>query len=218
MGICKNKIIITLQLKLKLFFYNRFKHISIQCGTNCNISNFKLQSCGKGNKIILGDNVYLRDVTISIFGNNNHIAIHSNNNLSNIRFAMEDDDNEIEIGRHNFIGNGSLLAALEGTKIKIGSDCMIASPCEIRTSDSHSILDSDGNRINYAKDITIDDHVWIGMGCLILKGAHVPSDCVVAAKSIVCAAASLKKGTLLGGGPAKVLRENINWNHKRLKQ
>ena len=131
---------------------------------------------------------------------------------------MEDDDNEIEIGRHNFIGTGSLLAALEGTKIKIGSDCMIASPCEIRTSDSHSILDSDGNRINYAKDITIDDHVWIGMGCLILKGAHVPSDCVVAAKSIVCAAASFKKGTLLGGVPAKVLRENINWNHKRLKQ
>lgn len=32
---------------------------------------------------------------------------------------------------------------------------MIASPCEIRTSDSHSLLDSDGRRINYAKDIVI---------------------------------------------------------------
>lgn len=130
---------------------------------------------------------------------------------------MEDDDNKIEIGEHNYIGSDCLLAALEGTRILIGSNCMIASPCEIRTSDSHSLLDSDGRRINYAKDIIIGDHIWIGMGCLILKGAYIPEDCVVAAKSVVCSMENVNKGSLLGGIPARILKENINWNHKRIK-
>ena len=126
-------------------------------------------------------------------------------------------DNKIEIGEHNYIGNDCLLAALEGTRISIGSNCMIASPCEIRTSDSHSLLDSDGRRINYAKDIVLGGHVWIGMGCLILKGAYIPENCVVAAKSVVCSMKNVNKGSLLGGTPARILKENINWNHKRIK-
>ena len=217
MDICKNKIAKRLKLKFLLFFYNHFKHISIKCGDDCEISHLKLASCGNGNSVILGDGVKLKDVTISVFGNQNQLIIHSNNNISKVRFVMEDDDNKIEIGEHNYIGSDCLLAALEGTTISIGSNCMIASPCEIRTSDSHSLLDSDGQRINYAKDIVLGGHVWIGMGCLILKGAYIPEDCVVAAKSVVCSMENVNKGSLLGGTPARILKENINWNHKRIK-
>lgn len=217
MDFCKNKIVKKLKLKFKLLFYNHFKHISIKCGDDCEISHLSLASCGNGNSIILGDGVKLKDVTISIFGNQNQLIIHSNNIISKVRFVMEDEGNKIEIGKHNFIGSNSLLAALEGTTISIGSNCMIASPCEIRTSDSHSLLDSDGQRINYAKDIIIGDHIWIGMGCLILKGAYIPEDCVVAAKSVVCSMKNVNKGSLLGGIPARILKENINWNHKRIK-
>ena len=60
-------------------------------------------------------------------------------------------------------------------------------------------------------------HVWIGMGCLILKGAYIPEDCIVAAKSVVCSMKNVNKGSLLGGIPARILKENINWNHKRIK-
>ena len=217
MDFCKNKIVKKLKLKFMLLFYNHFKHISFMCGDNCEISHLSLASCGNGNSIILGDGIKLKDVTISIFGNQNQLIIHSNNNISKVRFVMEDDGNKIEIGKHNFIGSDSLLAALEGTTISIGSNCMIASPCEIRTSDSHSLLDSDGRRINYAKDIVLGGHVWIGMGCLILKGAYIPENCVVAAKSVVCSMKNVNKGSLLGGTPARILKENINWNHKRIK-
>lgn len=206
-----------LWLRLQLLFYNRLKHITISCGEGCRISKLHLASCGTDNVIILGNHVQLHHITISIFGSHNRIVIRDNNHLDSLRMAMEDDGNEIEIGKHNFIGSGSLVAALEGTKIMIGDDCMIASPCEIRTSDSHSLLDADGKRINYAKDIILGGHVWVGMGCLILKGAVVPKDCVVAAKSAVCALKNVKEGSLLGGTPARVLKENINWNHKRIK-
>ena len=201
-----------------MLFYNRLKHIAITCGEGCKISKFRLASCGKNNTIVLGDNVVLENVTISIFGNDNHIIIKDNNHFCGIRFAMEDDGNRIEIGKHNFIGCGNLLAALEGTNIVIGDDCMIASTCEIRTSDSHSLLDENGKRINYAQDIFLGGHVWIGMGCLVLKGANIPQDCVVAAKSVVCKTReNVKEGSLLGGTPARVLKEKISWSHKRVK-
>ena len=154
-----------LWLKLQMLFYNRLKHIAITCGEGCKISKFRLASCGKNNTIVLGDNVVLENVTISIFGNDNHIIIKDNNHFCGIRFAMEDDGNRIEIGKHNFIGCGNLLAALEGTNIVIGDDCMIASTCEIRTSDSHSLLDENGKRINYAQDIFLGGARldWYGM-------------------------------------------------------
>ena len=50
------------------------------------------------------------------------------------------------------------------------------------------------------------------------KGAHIPQDCIVAAKSVVCAMKEkVKEGSLLGGTPARVLKENINWNIQRIK-
>ena len=201
----------------KSFYYNHFKHISLISGGDCRIKKLHLESCGKHNVVRLGNHVLLDEVTITIFGNNNEIVINDMNYLSNIRFAIEDDANQIEIGKQCYLGPGCLLAALEGTKIKIGDDCMIASSCEIRTSDSHSLLDRNGERINNAQDIILGGHVWIAMGSLILKGANISKDCVVAAKAVVCKMTEqVKEGSLLGGTPARVLKENISWNHKRI--
>lgn len=215
----KSKLISGFRLRLQVLFYNRLKHITMSCGEGCRISGLHLSSCGKNNKIVLGDNVTLDNVTVSIFGSNNRIVIRGNNHVAGIRLAMEDDGNTIEIGKHNFIGSGSLLAALEGTRIEIGDDCMIAGHCEIRTSDSHSLLDAGGKRINCARDIILGGHIWVGVETLILKGAMIPGDCVVAARSVVCAMKdAVSGGSLLGGTPARVLRENISWNHKRIQQ
>ena len=74
MDFCKNKIVKKLKLKFMLLFYNHFKHISIKCGDNCEISHLSLASCGNGNSIILGDGIKLKDVTISIFGNQNQLG------------------------------------------------------------------------------------------------------------------------------------------------
>ena len=67
MDICKNKIAKRLKLKFLLLFYNHFKHISIKCGDDCEISHFKLASCGNGNSVILVDGAKFMNVTISLF-------------------------------------------------------------------------------------------------------------------------------------------------------
>lgn len=207
--------IMNLSTSVRLWFYNHFKHVSISGGVNCSLGKIKLAVCGKNNSIRLGNHVRLDNVEMKVFGNNNQIMIEDGNTISGVRFAIEDDGNLIKIHEHVYIGSGSLLAALEGTKIEIGRDCMIAGPCEIRTSDSHSLTDMEGNRINPAKDIEIGHHVWIGAGCMILKGCHIPNDSIIAARSVVTSTKGFDSYSLWGGQPAKHIKSNVNWDKQR---
>jgi len=202
--------------KIKVWFYNHFKHITISYGDNCSIHRLCLASCGKNNKIILGDNVRLDDVEIKVYGNNNLIRINSHNTIKGIRFAIEDNNNEIFIGSNTYIGDGALLASLESTKIFIGNDCMIASPCEIRTSDSHSLINMEKQRINPAKSISIGNHVWIGSGCMLLKGCTIPDNSIIAAHSLVTSTKGFESYSLWGGAPARLIKSGVNWKKERV--
>lgn len=73
-------------------------------------------------------------------------------------------------------------------------------------SDTHFIMDEGGNRINPDKDIVFEDNVWIGNGCMILKGAHVPDNCVIGARSVV-AGSKFDDHTVIVGNPAKSVKE-----------
>jgi acetyltransferase-like isoleucine patch superfamily enzyme len=154
-------------------------------------------------------------VEIKVYGDNNQIVIESNNYINDIRIAIEDDNNLIKISNNVYIGPDSLLAALEGTKIKIGKECMIAGPCEIRTSDSHSLTDLEGYRINPAKDIEIGEHVWIGAGCMLLKGCKIPDHTIVAARSLITSTKDFEPYSLWGGVPARLLKKGVNWKKER---
>jgi acetyltransferase-like isoleucine patch superfamily enzyme len=135
--------------------------------------------------------------------------------LSGVELYIEDNNCTIEIGANTYIGHHSHLACTEdGSTLKIGSMCMLSSYVQIRTGDSHSILDKDGSRINPAASVTIDDHCWLGEGCKVMKGVTLGSDTVVSSGAIVTK--SFGSNVLLGGIPAKVLKENINWDEKRL--
>lgn len=84
----------------------------------------------------------------------------------------------------------------------------------IRTSDSHSILDLEGNRINSAMDVTIGNDVWVCQRVTMLKGSEIPSNCVVAYGSIVTKRFS-EKNCIFGGNPAKIIKNNISWKGGR---
>ena len=175
---------------------------------------FKLEG-GGNNSVLLDKDSVLFKSRIKINGNHNRVILHSGAYLSGVELYIEDNNCTIEIGANTYIGHHSHLACTEdGSTLKIGSMCMLSSYVQIRTDDSHSILDKDGSRINPAASVTIDDHCWLGEGCKVMKGVTLGSDTVVSSGAIVTK--SFGSNVLLGGIPAKVLKENINWDEKRL--
>ena len=91
---------------------------------------------------------------------------------------------------------------------------MLSSYVQIRTGASHSILDMNGNRINTASSIDIGNHCWLGEGYKVMKCVKLGYDTVVSSGAIV--AKSLSNNVLVEGVPARILKDNINWDEKRL--
>lgn len=170
---------------------------------------------GMGNTLILGEHSKLNNCTFIIKGNNNVVKVGKRCRLSGVTFWMSGDNNEIVLGDDTTVGKHTEFATLEGTKINVGDDCMFSHTIQLRTSDSHSIVDAFGNRINMAKDIAIGNHCWIGLDCLILKGSLLGNNSVLAARSILNKEYK-EAGCLIGGSPATVIKNNINWDRKRL--
>ncbi len=93
---------------------------------------------------------------------------------------------------------------------------MLSYDVDIRTGEAHSIIDlSTNKRINYAKNITIGNHVWVAAHVSILKGSQIPSNSVVATRALVTKKFE-KENVLIGGSPAVIIKENINWLRERI--
>ncbi len=206
------------------------------------LRNSKCSIEGKGNSVVIEDNSKIvGDCRIRVIGNNNSIEIKNNceftecsifiiGNDNNLKigesvsavltsYHMEGDDNRIEIGhKTSFHGRSYGMIELsleEATSIYVGNDCMISNGVSFRSSDSHSILNEKGERINPAGNITIKDHVWIGMRSIVLKNSIIHDNCIIGAGS-VCNKDYEKDNCLIAGNPAKIVKENVNWSRDRL--
>ncbi len=122
---------------------------------------------------------------IIITGSNNRIHIGNECYLMNADMCIEDSNGTIEIGYGTSICGTTHLACIEGKRIVIGKECLFSSGVVVRTGDSHSILDSEGKRINHSKNVIIGDHVWVGNQTTILKGAIILEDSIVGTGAIV---------------------------------
>ena len=167
---------------------------------------------GKNNKIIIGVKARLFNCKIKIIGDGNLLEIQSGSTIiSNTSFCMQHGEIKIVIG-HNSTIEGGHLAATEGCKILIGNDCMFSSDIEVRTGDSHSVLNSlTGNRINYAEDVIIGDHVWLSAHVRVMKGAVVPPHPIIGNSAIVTHKLD-KCNALYAGIPVRYIKDNIDWD------
>jgi acetyltransferase-like isoleucine patch superfamily enzyme len=112
-------------------------------------------------------------------------------------------DGKVRVGNKSTI-SGSRIYSGESRSVIIGQDCMFSSNIDIRTTDSHSILSLESKkRINTAGDIKVGNHVWLGNGCKLLKGANIGDNCVIGMGSTVTKA--VKSNSLAVGIPAKVI-------------
>lgn len=181
------------------------------------LNNCKFDIVGDNNKIEIGESSILNNLTFFIRGDNNKIIIGKR-----VRFNrggsvwIEDYGCEAVIGENTTFEDSHIAVTEPNSKIHIGKDCMFAYDIDLRTGDSHSIVDSISNkRINYAQNINIGNHVWIASHVSILKGVHISDNSIVATRSVVTKPFS-ENNILIGGVPAKKLKENINWDRQRI--
>lgn len=191
-------------------FYNR-----------CALVNVRLCIAGNHNQIIFGAGCYLNHVTFRISGDHHRITLGSGCQFtggwgSESVIWFEDHHCCLDIGPKSSFVSVHLAVIEPHTKLFIGADCMFASDIDVRTGDSHSILDTaTGQRTNPGQNVTIGDHVWVGAHCVILKGCDIQPLSVVATGSVVTRG-SYGPGVILAGNPAKVVRSGITWSRDRV--
>lgn len=216
----------------------KYLRLAISNGTTKETMPVKMIK-GKKNVLHIDSSVILNKCTFDIDGNNNEIVISASSILNNVTFFirgdnhrvtigqrvkfslggeiwMEDQGCEVLIGNHSTFESSHIAVTEPNAKIHIGEDCMFANDIDLRTGDSHSIIDATTNeRINYAQNVRIGNHVWIASHVSILKGVHISDNSVVATRAVVTKS-FMEPNILIGGMPAKKLKENINWVKQRI--
>lgn len=179
------------------------------------IDGLNITFLGKNNRCFIYEPITeFVNCNICFVGNNGYFEIKGINNhnfkITNLNIRIGS-DNKIIVG-NNFSCNGANINVDVETDIKlyIGNDVMFSYGIEIRTTDAHCIIDTEGHPINHAKDIIIGNHVWIAQNVFLSKGAIIPDNSIVGACSFVNKAFN-KTNTIIAGNPAKICKEGVNW-------
>lgn len=154
---------------------------------------------------------------IDIAGDNHSILFDKYISISGcLCIYIRDNNSTLTIGSGTTFESAFISIADDDNFINIGSDCMFAKEVRLMASDFHSIIDiGTGRRINNRFGIEVKDHVWIGYGVTILKNNVIGSNSILSAHALVTK--SVPPNTIVGGCPAKVVRQGISWCRERIK-
>ena len=170
---------------------------------------------GINNSVVINSGGYIEGLKIFVRGNNTSLYIGENVSFhrGGASLWIEDSNSSIRIGSHSVLFGDVHIASTEGSSIRIGKSCLIAPSVQIRSGDSHAII-QDNHRINHAAPVSISNRVWIADGALLLKGSTVPPDSVVAARAVVTKAFT-ESGSIYAGNPARMVKTGIRWTSAR---
>ena len=176
-------------------------------------------------KIRVYNNIWLKVSHNSVFDIKGDLRFGTNikeKNGRNILLRMDDNSKIIVNGHFGFFYGCDIILFKNATltlgnsfinsdakirchkSITIGDDCAISHDFTIMDSNAHYI-----NGDNKTKAVIIENHVWIGTRVTVLSGVTIGEGAVIAAGSVVTK--DVPAHTLVGGNPAKVLKENVEW-------
>ena len=137
----------------------------------------------KGKKPVLGERVFIAEGA-KVIGD---VEIGDDSSVF-YNTVIRADLAEIRIGKRTNIQDNATIHLSTGVGVHVGDDVTVGH-----------------NAILHACDV--DDHVLIGMGAILMDGAHIKSDCVVAAGAVVTQNKEFPERSLIVGAPAHVVRE-----------
>ena len=135
----------------------------------------------------------------------NSIIIGLNRPCSFVTFFNE---SEISIGKDcGFSG----LTVASVKKVSIGNNVIIGANCTIADTDFHHTDPQKRRQYNDvpSKPIVIEDNVFIGFNCFILKGVTIGRNSVIGANSVVLN--DIPENSIAIGNPCKVIMRK-NWS------
>ncbi len=164
--------------KIKYKLTNR----NVRIGKNFKvIRGFSIKGPGK---VIIGDNVLV------------------DGSMYAVTPWTHDESASIIIGNNVFL-NGTRFGCAK--RIEVGDNCILGD-CRILDTDFHSILPGRRNDPEYIQSspIKIGKNVWIGLGCVILRGVTIGDNSTVSALSVVHN--DVPEYTCYGGNPAVLIK------------
>lgn len=146
-------------------------------------------------KIHIGEEVRLNSADwANPIGSGNHIWIQ-----------MLGKEASLSVGSRTGISNVAITCA---SKVEIGNDVLIGSGTKIYDTDFHPI-NWNTRKMNRGgvkcAPIKIEDGVFVGAGCIILKGVTLGEGSVIGAGSVVTQ--MVPAGQIWAGNPAKYIRD-----------
>jgi acetyltransferase-like isoleucine patch superfamily enzyme len=151
---------------------------------------------GDGASVTIGDNV-----TLNSQDRGYHLNI-----FAPMKIMADRPGAEIVIGDNTRMTGTCIHAYL---RITIGKNCLIAANTQIFDGSAHDLcfpnVEDRIHTVGGAKEIVIEDNVWIGANSIVLPGVTIGYGSVVAAGSVVTK--SIPPYALAGGNPTRVIRD-----------
>jgi acetyltransferase-like isoleucine patch superfamily enzyme len=110
----------------------------------------------------------------------------------------------LSVGANTHIATGCFITAGPGT-LDIGPDCLIGPNCVITTNEYRYAQSDVPLRLQgtVAKSTRIGRNVFIGANSVILAGANIGDNVLIAAASLV--SGTIEAGSIVAGNPAKAV-------------
>lgn len=126
----------------------------------------------------------------------------------------------VDYGRHveigeNFYANMDCVF-LDVNKIIIGNNVMLGPRVGFYTAGHPIDAEIRNQELEFGLPIVVEDNVWIGANATILPGVTIGKNSIIAAGAVVTK--NVPTNTIVGGNPAKVIREVSETDKKIWKE